>query len=199
MAKYNVGDKVKVRGDLRRTHGASHGMTEKFAGKVVTISDVEPDTMFGKMSDTYYIAEEKELGMFKHIWGDQMFEGLATEDKDVKPANKMPKLTTGMFGVDVDGEMWVVVNDHLIYRNCGKCEYVSFMEEHPELIKAIYDAICFLQIQDGEAEVIWENPNPKKVEDIEDIEDTKVTKVTAKDEDWGEFIAMLEKLFGDDE
>ena len=75
MAKYKVGDKVRVRKDLKKdtknyymsdrrcSYIATYGMLN-LAGKVVTIEYV---------GDSYTI---KEYGCY---WTDEMFEGLATE------------------------------------------------------------------------------------------------------------------------
>lgn len=187
MAKYNVGDKVKVRSDLAYKHGASDGMI-KSAGKVVTISEVDPAAPFiGKMVGDYTIEEDTpKFSGFKYIWSDKMFEGLAndvTEDKEVKPDDQMPKLTTGMFGRTWDDEYFVVVGDNAVFMS-GCREDVSWLSTHPGVIAALYNCHCFEDIKDGSAEMIWENPNP--CTSYEDYSEDKLDTL----------IAMMEKLVG---
>lgn len=200
--KYNIGDKVKVRSDLNAGHGASADMVSRWAGNVVTIEKVEPVyPFFGKMYGSYNIVEDDCRAEVKYLWSDGMFEGLADEEAPTKTPTKtskpMPKLVTGMFGMEHDGEKFVVAGERVVYQQSGKCEEVAYIEDHPELIKALYDAICFLQIDDGDAEVIWENTNNEETEEAEESKVTEVTKETKDTIGFAEFIATLEKLFGD--
>lgn len=74
MAKYKVGDKVRVRSDLEV--GISYGIPNfvggmrKFLGKEVTISFVDYS------DDTYKIKEDDDFW-----WSDEMFEGFSEESK----------------------------------------------------------------------------------------------------------------------
>jgi len=153
MATYKIGDKVKVRGDLSREHGAG-GEMYKLAGKVVTISEVAPMTLFGKFPDTYHIEEDESP--CKYIWADEMFEGLADEQEAPAETKRteMPKLTTGMFGKESDGDLFVVVGDNIVYQR-GMQEDVDDTTWYHNIV-ALYDCKCFRQIEDGRAKVIWE-------------------------------------------
>lgn len=163
---YKVDDKVKVRSDLSEEHGASPLMIKQYAGKVVTISDVDPVMpLLGVLRGHYHIEEDCDHASdcgFKYIWCDAMFEGLAEGDTpatpEVKPANPMPKLTNGMFGKEDDGDIFVVVGDKLVYKS-GLWESVSDMESGTyfggDCIVALYEANCFEDVKDGTAELIW--------------------------------------------
>lgn len=158
MAKYNVGDKVKVREDISKITGA-RGVEamHSFAGKEVTISKVGVVPI---PVDTYEIKED--TSPLKYAWINNMFEDTPvekTEPTEKTEKKPMPKLTTGMFGKEVDGDLFVVVGDAIIYQN-GMREVTSDME-NPEYygnhkIVALYEALCFDQIKDGKAKVIWE-------------------------------------------
>lgn len=157
MGKYNVGDKVRVRNNLKELGGV--GTMLDFAGKVVTISKVNPTAFFGiEIPDVYNIKEDATP--YKFLWSDFMFDSLVESGSMEEPVDpvEMPKLTTGMFGIEFDGECFVVVNDNCVYEG-GLCEGVRFMNSHPEKIKALYKSDCFKQIKDNRAELIWKNPN----------------------------------------
>lgn len=170
MATYKTGDKVLVRSDLSKAHGAGEEMVENWAGKVVTIAAVEPDTLFGKLPNSYHIEEDTKPTAVKYVWWDNRFEGLASEGaepkEEVKPKNPMPELKNGMFGMEHDGELFVVVDDMAVYQ-MGLCEDVDFLVTFDK-IKALYESTCFKQIKDGRAKMIWsadgEIVEPKKDE-----------------------------------
>jgi hypothetical protein len=92
MAKYKVGDKVLVRNDLVEYEVRYHmeGNSEwwyfypnmaEFKGKVVTI------TTYDSEDDAYEIEEDAR----EDYWVDEMFEGLAEEEKPAKPTTKYKK------------------------------------------------------------------------------------------------------------
>lgn len=191
--KYNVGDKVKVRSDLSEALGASQAMIKRWAGKVVTISAVDvPMPILGLRLGSYEIAEDDSNGRgeYKFLWHDDMFEGLA----DAKPANPMPKLTTGMFGVEDDGDMFVVVNNLIVYRD-GCWENVSDMEVDSDPIVALYDCQCFNDIEDGSATVIWkrETEDTEEGKEVKEVKEVKEESKPTEDE-LEEFIGFLDAL-----
>ena len=66
--KYKVGDKVRVRGDLRKGEGIPFGVTEQMAamaGSIVTIAEAEEWT-----PDIYILEEDSD----RFSWCEQMFE-----------------------------------------------------------------------------------------------------------------------------
>ena len=79
--KYKVGDKVRIRRDLRihTYYGDCMFVSEMndYKGSVVTISKVFP---------TYYCIEE-DIGTW--IWTDEMFEGLADDELTAEEAIKI--------------------------------------------------------------------------------------------------------------
>lgn len=81
MAKYKVGDKVKVRKDLEVgvTYGADRFVREMsdLRGKIITIKEVN-------LYDSEYRIEE-----FRYWWTDEMFEGLYIEA--TKPSPQLDK------------------------------------------------------------------------------------------------------------
>lgn len=180
--KYNVGDKVIVRSDLSADIGASAKMVKEFAGKVVTISAVEPEVLlFGKMPNSYQIEEDTAPALVKYLWHDDMFAGLAEETKETpevkedKPSNAMPEITTGMFGRETDGDLFVVIDGNVIYQ-MGLCDSVEYLVKNDKIAN-LYDAMCFKEIEDGNATVIWsangetETPKDFKEDDITEEEE----------------------------
>lgn len=127
MTKYKVGDKVKVREDLKV--GNAYSMENnnhfeyyaeymlKFSGKILTISKI----------DTYehgYWVEENY-----HTWTDEMFIGLANQESEADSdsdsttstteTNIFTKsnLKTGMIVTTRNGE------EHVVFLNCSDDEY----------------------------------------------------------------------------
>ena len=81
MAKYKIGDKVKIREDLQdgKYYGGTycnHDMTMNWAGEIVTITAGTAD------NDVYKIADDK----YEYSWSAEMFDDsyviLAEEDED---------------------------------------------------------------------------------------------------------------------
>lgn len=79
MAKYKVGDKVRVRSDLvvDEDYGEEYFVEEmnQYKGKNVTIASVLENTYFKK----YFILEDSE----ECVWTDEMFDGLAEEENHI--------------------------------------------------------------------------------------------------------------------
>lgn len=194
---YKVGDTVKVRCDLSEEHGASPLMTKRYAGEVVTIKEVDPPMpVLGIKIGAYYIEEDKQ----RYLWSDSMFDGLVSRANpapaEEKPANPMPKLTTGMFGKEDDGDIFVVVGDTIVYQN-GLWESVDDMTDGSAYlgsgnIVALYDTTCFDCVKDGTAEVIWERDKSDKSDESEEKDD-KDDK-DDKSDTMREFIKALEEL-----
>lgn len=74
---------------------------------------------------------------------------------------KMPKLENGMFGIEADGDKFVVVNDHLVYQS-GLYEDVSYFDENGygeyegQIAKLVIGCKCFNDLEDGTGTVIFE-------------------------------------------
>ena len=86
------------------------------------------------------------------------------------------KLATGMFGVDNEGEVFVVVGDKLMYEN-GQYDEVAELNDNLEFpnhhIVELHEATCFKMVKEGRSRVIWKRPEPK-VEEAKS-EEGKVT------------------------
>lgn len=208
--KYNVGDKVKVRSDLTegKLYGGIYAGEDmcSIAGKEVTISDVNPRTMFGVMKGRYYIEEEPGTcgvpaldNTIKYVWSEEMFEDIAPAEK----TNAMPKLETGMFGIEEDGDIFVVAGDLIVYQS-GMYETVDYAENPNHKITALYEAVSFDMVKGGDAEVIWERKDTpatteedkdKRIKELEEILKTRdITIKILEDE-----IDELEELLDEDD
>ena len=174
--KYNVGDKVMVRADLCEKHGAFGDMLQ-FAGKPVTISHTDA---FGNDLTVYNIEEDRNR--IKFLWSDKMFEGVTT-------ANPMPELTTGMFGKTSDGDLFIVVNDLLVYQH-GTWDWVKDVEKGVVTVDALYDSNCFDRVKADRATVIWERNKDESEDD--DIDEEELDELK-------EFIDFLYSLFNTDD
>lgn len=190
--KYKVGDVVKVRSDLSEEHGATRLMIRKWAGKTVTIESTEVKTFLGTMP--FYSV----VGAEGYAWGDDMFEGLANATEELP--KEMPKLTNGMFGVDEEGTAFVVVNDILVYQD-GMLDRLGDEIECPaNFIATLYKCECFRDIEDGSAEVIWENPifKTEEADEVNEVkEDTEPDCPPIPAEFREMFVEALAKAIGD--
>lgn len=80
MSKYNVGDRVLVRDDLRvgKRYGSDHidfvSEMKKYLGTVMTII-----SNIGFLDDSYECAEDYN----RYTWSEEMFAGLADETDEV--------------------------------------------------------------------------------------------------------------------
>lgn len=79
--KYKVGDRVRVRRDLKNDvgYGSRHTVKEMmdYKGNVVTISEVR--------TNCYWIEEDKKAW----VWADEMFEGLVEDELTAEEATKI--------------------------------------------------------------------------------------------------------------
>lgn len=75
--KYKVGDKVRVRSDLKNTvlYGGLYAVDEMLKKKIVTITSVHDD---------YYKVVEDD-----YKWTDEMFEGLVEEELTAEEAIRL--------------------------------------------------------------------------------------------------------------
>ena len=107
--KYKVGDKVRVRSDLKAYEIYGSNMLtksmEKFVGKTVTISGV---------GITSYTIEEMEVA----YWTDEMFEGLVEEE--------------------LTAEETIKVFGDLCARGCKDCELGKLVKESRYLLCSDY-------------------------------------------------------------
>lgn len=186
MAKYNVGDKVKVRSDLSGRHGASARMAKMWAGDVVTIESVFIDRFDGGVR--YTVEDGKSIGGVSYVWNDVMFDGLADED-----INAMPKLTTGMFGRESDGDLFVVVGDICVYQS-GEWEHTNDSSWH-YLITHLYKAKSFKEIECGCATAIWERKSEEVEED--EGEEYEADVDHAEEDVRNACVNLLKVVFGD--
>ncbi len=162
MAKYNVGDKVKVRENIGEIMGAI-GVPPMmaFAGKEVTISKIT--AIPGLPMDTYEIKEDDSP--LKYAWSNNMFEDDAST---ATKKNSMPELTTGMFGKNDEGELFVIVNDLIVYQK-GTWDWVSDIAEGITTVDALYESDCFTRVKEGKAKVIWERDTTE--DDDDDVDE----------------------------
>ena len=103
-------------------------------------------------------------------------------------------LRNGMFGVENDGEMFVVVGDKLIYEG-GKYSDFDDMNDVLEFdaenyVSELHKATCFNEVKDGRSELIWKRSEPK-VEEAESEEGV----ITITEEEFFEAVKAANKLF----
>lgn len=109
MAKYKVGDKVRVRHDLKaglRVPCSVVSGMEKFAGKTATITEVR--------ARSYDIKEDGG----RWNWSDEMFTGLAC-------SNPMPELKTGMVLELQNGNLMMVFKDAMPAEHCSEVSHAA--------------------------------------------------------------------------
>lgn len=125
MAKYKVGDRVRVKDyPVDVGPGWASGMNEMF-GKIVTISRVTSGELY-QIEDSDY------------AWCDEMFEGLANST-----GNEVIDFLMGKLGVEVDEEFEIVgsysqYSPHHFDEN-GNLIDKNDCESRDELIRLIYD------------------------------------------------------------
>lgn len=103
------------------------------------------------------------------------------------------ELRTGMFGVDNDGEVFVVVGDKLMYEN-GQYDNVADMNDNLEFanhhIIELHEATCFKMVKEGRSRLIWERPEAEE-EEVESEEG----KVTITEEEFEEVVKKANQKF----
>lgn len=114
MRQFNVGDKVRIREDIRvgdYDECYFSILMKQHSGEIVTIKDYasSPDR-----STWFTIVEELDGCNPIYWWSEGMVEPV--EEKKVFTAND---LKTGMFGVLSTGDKFVVVNGRLVYQDDG--------------------------------------------------------------------------------
>lgn len=118
--KYKVGDKVRVRRDLRISTNYGDYMfvsgMDDYKGSVVTISDV--------FSNVYYIKEDKG----KWGWTDELFEGLAEDELTAEEAIKIQ--------AEICSSLSNCANCPIYKEKGGYC-CESFKAENPEKVVRI--------------------------------------------------------------
>ena len=118
--KYKIGDKVKVRNDLKVQRYGDRTFVErmeKYKGKLVTISEEFPGI--------YHIKEDKNENW---DWTDEMFEGLVEDELTAEEAIK------------IQAEMCSSMNSCVncpIYKEKGDDNCKSFKTENPEKVVEI--------------------------------------------------------------
>ena len=100
---YKVGDRVRVKSDLKAgcyyDYMPFFNEMKKFSGKVVEITYVS-----SVHSNRFFIKEDGE----RYIWVAEMFESIY---------NPMPKLETGMFVVNRCGDVGIVADNLIVYKD----------------------------------------------------------------------------------
>ena len=103
------------------------------------------------------------------------------------------KLATGMFGVDNEGEIFVVVGDKLMYEN-GQYDEVAELNDHLEFpnhhIVELHEATCFKMVKEGRSRVIWKRPEPEK-----EAPKTEECKVTITEDEFFEIVKEANELW----
>lgn len=113
MSNYNVGDKVRIRRDLKPgSYGGCWANSEmcRHAGEIVTVKKYNY-----LESNRFWINERLSGCLESWHWSNEMVEPVV-EEKKVFTKND---LKTGMFGVTSSDEKFVVVGDHLFYSDGG--------------------------------------------------------------------------------
>lgn len=87
------------------------------------------------------------------------------------------ELKTGMFGMDTNGEAFVIADDKVIFEG-GKYNDINDLDENlmfyeDDGIAALYEARCFQQVKDGRGKLIWKRDESREEED--ESEDGVVT------------------------
>ena len=159
---YKVGDKVKVKDGLKAgcyyDYMPFFNEMKQFSGKVVEISYVS-----SVHHNRFCIKEDGE----RYIWTAEMFESIY---------NPMPKLETGMFVVNRCGDVGIVADNLIVYKDgydtvfdCRKNDgYIIFVINNG--IENCFDDVrANLYKEDGkfeyDSEYLWkyEYKEPKKV------------------------------------
>lgn len=91
MAKYKVGDKVKVKDHPIDVGPGWVESMNKMLGKIVKIREVTPEGLY-RIEDSYY------------IWWDEMFEGLVQKTT----GNEIIDLLMKKLGVEIDEEFEII-------------------------------------------------------------------------------------------
>ena len=103
-------------------------------------------------------------------------------------------LRNGMFGVETDGEVFVVVGDKLIYEHGRYSDFddmddnMVFDEENSVI--EIHEATCFKQVKEGNSKLIWKRPEVKG----EEVK-TEEAKVTITEDEFFEVVKKANELF----
>ena len=106
-------------------------------------------------------------------------------------------LRNGMFGKLSDGDIFVVVNDKMIYEN-GQLDIIADMDEDMVFrlsgnkIMELYEADCFNAAREGRGKLIWKRTEPK-VEEVKS-EEGKAT-VTITEDEFFEIVKEANELF----
>lgn len=104
------------------------------------------------------------------------------------------ELVTGMFGVDNEGGVFVVVGDKLMYEN-GMYDNVADMNDSLEFVNhhivELHEATCFNMVSRGSSRVIWKRPEELEVEEAESEEG----KVTITEEEFEEVVKKANQKF----
>lgn len=99
MAKYKVGDKVKVKDHPIDVGPGWVESMNKMLGKIVKIREVTPEGLY-RIEDSYY------------IWWDEMFEGLVQKTT----GNEIIDLLIKKLGVEIDEEFEIIGSIYSPYK-----------------------------------------------------------------------------------
>ena len=146
--KYKIGDKVRVRKDLKfnLNYGDDVFVTgmEKFKGKIVTINHIT--------NEKYCIMEDKN----KYSWTDEMFEGLYQFTKS--------DLRRGDIVIDEEGNTSVFDGEELI----GATADIDYLDE---FLESDSEGCSIVKVERPvKLETIWVRNNELTEMTIEEIE-----------------------------
>lgn len=103
------------------------------------------------------------------------------------------ELRTGMFGIDNEGGIFVVVGDKLMYEN-GMYDNVADMNDNLEFVNhhiiELHEATCFKMVKEGRSSVIWERPEC----DCEEC-DCEEDAITITEDEFFEAVKAANELF----
>lgn len=161
MAKYNVGDKVRVKKVVKDTYPSgwnSGGEMDHWCGQIMTIRAIESDGDYRMKED---FNENKNRGWF---WEEEWLEPITYFTKD--------DLKTGMSVTTRDGEIFVVYGEHLLvldgvepignYRtdltHCNH-SYFDIVEVHDfnKNVTSLKDILCDL------GKLIWKRKKEREI------------------------------------
>ena len=157
--KFKVGDKVRIRKDLKEGHDYKlyvNDDMEELAGEIVTITEV-----YGDCDTEYEINEDTG----ENSWTEDMFEGLAIITKE--ELFKMPigtKITTDL----EENNIFVKVGENDFCNN--DCDHIEYDNIKEDLSLDYYEEGKIIEIQEPNYTTIYKEDKQVKEMTIAEIE-----------------------------